>query len=733
MNYDRKIKTIRDLKLDFLKKRVEQIKNRDYHDTDDEDFQNILLNQDDYNNLPLPEKKNRWDIISNHKDGSFYGLDGWTENYCWIMEHHPVYVNVNDAFAGRCCYFINIRKFPHIWNPDHPYTHLEKDIEKYAIYHGIGGDAHFAPDFKIGLELGWKGLIEKINYYKDKNGPKKHHFYDCHLKVIKATQKCIQSHIISAKELYNNTEVSPVEIEKKQALRELIECNEAILQEPPKTFRQVLQWIVWFNLATKTYNRDGAGTQLDELLRPYYECDVANGILDDENAIYYLACFLLNDTRYNQLAGPHPETGEDLTSKVTFLILEAASKVNTSINLTVRVHDKINEEFFKKSVESLIKYKNGWPRFSGDKALVEGFMKNGYPIELARQRIATGCNWMSLPGLEYTLNDIVKINVAKVFELAFKDMISGNTAPSIDSLWTIIKKHLQKAIDITITGIRHHLKYQKYNEPELILNLLSHGPIEKGLDMSDGGAEYYNIAIDGSGLATFADSMAALEQRIENESIISWEEINSHLNNNWTDNNGERIRHLMLNSDRYGQGNSLGDKWAVKITEELTKSIVERSDRKICFIPGWFSWALTTIMGHSVDATPDGRRNGDPISHGANPNPGFSKDGASTALALSIAKVQPYYGNTAPMQIELDPSFAHEDQLNNVCSLIKTHFELGGTLININIIDKDKLLDAHKHPEKYPELVVRVTGFTAYFSVLTEEFRQLVVDRILTS
>lgn len=108
-------------------------------------------------------------------------------------------------------------------------------------------------------------------------------------------------------------------------------------------------------------------------------------------------------------------------------------------------------------------------------------------------------------------------------------------------------------------------------------------------------------------------------------------------------------------------------------------------------------------------------------------------DPPAVVSAKVIAKIQPGYGNTAPMQWELDPTFATTDNIELIKSIITTHFDLGGTLINVNIMDKDKILDAHKNPSNYPDLVVRVTGFTAYFSMLSPQFRQLVVDRILES
>jgi pyruvate-formate lyase len=150
-------------------------------------------------------------------------------------------------------------------------------------------------------------------------------------------------------------------------------------------------------------------------------------------------------------------------------------------------------------------------------------------------------------------------------------------------------------------------------------------------------------------------------------------------------------------------------------------------------IPGLFSWANTIPMGKEVGATPNGRYAGDPISHGSNPDPGFRRDGAPTAMAAAIASVQPGYGNSAPMQLELDPMISKEDEgVRLVADLIRTHFKLGGTQLNLNIMDAAKVLEAHKDPSKYPDLVVRVTGFSAFFASLSPEFRQLVVNRIIS-
>jgi len=514
-------------------------------------------------------------------------------------------------------------------------------------------------------------------------------------------------------------------------LRQMGEMNLRLATEKPQSFKDAVQWMCWFSMLSRTYNRGSAGGQLDELLRPYYEHDTAAGILTDEEAVFYLACMYLQDSRYFQLGGPDIH-GRDMTSRLSYLALEAADKINIACNLTIRVHDRMDQAFFRKSMEYLFKNKQGWPRYSSDNALVEGFMKCGYSAELARQRVAAGCHWMCIPGREYTMNDTVKINLARVFEVSFREMMEGGE-PSTDRLFTLFEKHLTLAVDATGKGIMHHLRYQTKSQPELILNLFQHGLVEKGVNITDGGANFYNMCMDGSGLAVVADSFAALQQRVEQEKKLTFAQLDAHMKADYGDEDGEYIRQLMLHSARYGGGDTLGDRWARKVSRLYTELVRALCDKYpgINFIPGFFSWSNTILLGKTVGATPNGRKAYTPINHGANPCSGFRTDGAVTAMCNSIAAIQPGYGNTAPVQLEVDPGIAGDEEgIDKMAAMVRTIMNTGNTLLNINIIDTDKILEAHKDPMKYPDLVVRVTGFTAYFAMLSPEFRQLVVDRI---
>lgn len=682
--------------------------------------------EDDYGLVLTPETFTV-DLPVRDATGQWSGPRSWAANFRWLMEHHPLYIDPDEAIAGRWMFMLSRMRLGYQLSRSNfafDYSHLEPLQKKYDITTGIGKDAHFAPDYAIGLALGWGGLLEKVR------ASKRAHADDPYaVELMEAEETAIVGVQIWIRRLGEGAAdraMTESDAERRESLETMAHTCLAIVDAPPKTFREAVQWIACFNMASRTYNRDGAGGQLDELLRPYYEADKAAGILTDDDAEFWIFCLLLNDPHYYQLGGPAAD-GRDQTSRMSYIILEAAAKLKSSCNLTIRVFDGMDRNLYRRGVEILLANRLGYPRFSGDKALVEGFMKNGYSAELARSRIAVGCNWMSMPGLEYTLNDVVKINIVKVFEEAFKE------SDSLESLEANYRRHFAAAVKVTAEGIDFHLDHQYLNEPELMLNLLSHGPIEKGKDVSHGGATYYNMAIDGAGLAVVADSFGALEQRVVREKSLTFAEVKAAVESNFEGDEGARVQKLLSESGRYGHGDTAADAWAVKLTEILNGEIAgQTTPQGFKLIPGWFTWADTLRFGKSVGATPNGRKAGEPISHGANPLPGFRKDGALTAMARAIASVQPGRGNTAPWQLEVDIGLANDPEaVDKLMALMDGHFALGGTLVNINVVDAEKILAAHKDPSKYPDLVVRVTGFTAYFNSLSPAFRELVVKRLV--
>ena len=673
------------------------------------------------------------EMATNHEGGGFFGPEICGRNFRALLEAHPPYVDPMSSLAGA--YMANFSSYRKVgWNPDlAPPADLQERRERYQLAGGIGGAQHFCQDMAIGFELGWQGLADKVARYRQVN-PDRAEFYDGLDHVIAGMQAWTRTSATEARRLAAEEEHPQL----RRNLEEMAEMNERLATEPPQTLREACQWILWYDCAARMYNGSGSLGRLDEMLRPYYERETAAGTLTDDEAIFHIACVLARDTAYIQLGGPD-EAGRDMASPVSYLILEAVHRLKTPANMGVCVGDSSDPGLLRRGVEILLEDRLGIPKFLGIDRTSEGFARNGYPVEVARTRAYSGCHWSALPGREYTLNDCVKISFGNVFDVALRDMMADESVtPGTEELWRRFEHHMYQAVDAMAESLDFHLKHVGDMFPELMLDLLCYGPVEKGYDAADGfhrGVEYYNLCIDGCALATVADSLAALELHVEEKGELTWQELLGHLDANWEGTDGERARLLMRRTPRYGYGGTPADQYAVRISELFTHA-VKRQPTPAGFnmIPGIFSWANTIGLGQILGATPNGRFATAPISHGSNPDPGFRKDGAPTALATAIAEVQPGYGNTAPMQIELDPTTSAQDEeaVDRIADLIRTHFDLGGTQINFNILDREKVLEAHEDPSKYPDLIVRVTGFSAYFASLSREFRQLVVDRIIS-
>ena len=665
----------------------------------------------------------------NHPSGGWFGPKAVGENFGRLLEAHPPYVDAMSSLAGG--YFVNFLSYRKVgWRPDMPVPDdLREIIKTYQLNAGIGAAQHFCQDLAIGLELGWQGIGDKIARGRQAH-PDKADFYDGLEAVVRGMQAWIRNNAAEARRQADGQD-DPL---LRENLLEIAEMNERLATAPPVTFREACQWMLWFQMAARMYNGSGSLGQLDALLRPFYQRDIAAGTLSDEEAVFHIACLLVRDTAYIQLGGPD-ECGRDLTSRVSYLVLEACHLLRIPANVGVAVGPHVDEGLLRRGLEIMFQDKTGIPKFLAAENTARDFTKNGYPLALGRRRVYSGCHWLAIPGREYTLNDCVKINLAAVFEVAWRDMLGSKRGkPSVARLYETFRRHLRKAAGGIARGLDFHLANSHKVMPEMVMDLLCHGPIEKGEDASHGGVEFYNMCVDAAGLATVADSFAALQQRIETEGAIGWQDMARHIEGNWSGPQGERARLMMRGVPRYGSGGSPADRYATDIARMFTNVVSRnRTPGGVRMVPGIFSWAAQLTMGAGLGATPNGRRKGEAISHGASPDPGFRKDGAPTAMAVAVAAVQPRRGNTAPMQIELDPMLPMEaGGLEHVMNLVKTHFELGGTQINMNIVDRATVLEAHADPSRHPDLVVRVTGFSAYFASLSKEFRELVVERMIS-
>jgi formate C-acetyltransferase len=615
------------------------------------------------------------------------------------------------------------------WRPEDRPEHLAEFHRTYNIYSpGIGAANHLGPDLTIGLELGWGGLLDKVRHYRTLNRPEDLAFYDGEEALILGVQSWIRRHVALAREMAA-AEADPV---LRENLETMAEMNAWLVEGAPRTLREACQFLAWFQCVDRMWALGGALGQLDELLLPFYEADLAAGRETDESVVWHLASLFFNDPHYSQIGGQAPD-GRDLTSPMSYLVLEAMHQLRTPSNIALRVHDEMDPALLRQAVRYICEDGTG-VSFACSTGLDEGFARNGFPQGLARMRAKVGCNWTALPGVEYCLQDVTRVCLVTPLLLALDEMLAdASTTPSIEALWARYAHHLGLSVETVKEGKALHMERQAENWPEIVLNLFCHGPVERGLDASAGGVDIVDLAIDGIGLATVADSFAAIEQRVVLEGRLGWDELARHLAEDFA--GAEPVR-LMLNSvPRYGRGGTRADEWALRIAGLWSHLVRDTPTRNgYPCIPGLFSHGGTNVYGRRVGATPNGRHAGEPLSHSADPDPGFLPGGslAVTAKSNAVTAVQPRWGNTTPLQIELDPKLVGSlGGVEAIEALIKTHNRQGGTLINMNVVSKEQILEAHEDPMTHPDLMIRVTGYSAYFRCLSREYRQPIVDRIL--
>ncbi len=668
-------------------------------------------------------------VTPNHHDGRAYGIRATGENFRAWLQVHPLYIHPRSALAGAWVQFGP----PAVggWRSEDRPGHLQPEFDRYHIRNsGVGAMNHFGPDMRIGLELGWGGLLRKLRRFRALNRPSDPAFYDGEEAFVEGVQCWIQRHVGHARELA----AAEANADIQDNLRHIAAMNEWLVDGAPRTFREACQFLAWFQSVDRMWHAGGALGQLDELLRPFYEADVAAGRLDDDEAVWCLASLFFNDTHYSQIGGPAAD-GHDVTSPVSFLILEAMHRLRIPVNMAVRLHDGLDENLLRRAVEYLFADGTGCS-FACSKGLDEGFARNGYPVELARLRAKVGCNWTALPGIEYCLQDVTRQCLVTPFQLAFQDVVQlarDGYDPDMDDLWDRYCHHLGLSVEVLKQGKDWHMAHHANNTAEIVLNLFMHGTVERGLDVVCGGVDIYNLAVDGLGLATVADSLAAIEQRVCSEQRLGWTRLGDLLDHNWE--GAEDVRLMMKNIPRYGTGGTRADYWALRVSEQYSNLVRGTpTPHGYRILPGLFSHGTIVAWGRDLGATPNGRREGEPISHSANPDPGFlpGGGGAPTAKSTAVAAVQPRWGNTTPVQLDIDRGLAGIiGGIESVIALLKAHNELGGTLVNINVISREQILEAHDDPAAHPDLVVRVTGYSAYFRSLSREYRQQLVDRIM--
>jgi formate C-acetyltransferase len=569
-----------------------------------------------------------------------------------------------------------------------------------------------------------------------------------------------QRHSDAAKKLARK-ETNP---ERRKELERIAKICANVPAHEPRNFWEALQyyWFVHLGVITEVNPWDAFNPgRLDQHLYPFYEKDLKDGALTKEKAKELLQALWIKFN--NQLAPPKvgvtaeesstytdfalintggvKADGSDAVNELSYLILDVVDEMRlTQPSSMVQISKKTPDRFLKRAL-NIVRTGFGQPSVFNTDVIIQELLRQGKRIEDARNGGASGCVETGAFGTEcYILTGY--FNIVKILEITLHNGWDPRTGKRIgletgdptqfrfyDELFEAFKKQLNHFVNIKIKGNNIIERLYAENLPAPFLSLFIDDCIEKGMDYNDGGARYNTNYIQGVGLGTATDSLAAIKHNVFDKKIITIAELLKALQTDFQGN--EPLRQRLLNkTPKYGND----DDYADEITRAIFEAYYEAIDGKPntkggCYRINFLPTTVHIYFGKAVGATPDGRKAGEPVSEGVSPVQGADRKGP-TAVIKSVSKIDhARTGGTLLNQKFTPHLLADEDGLDKLGSLIRTYFKLDGHHIQFNVISSETLRDAQKHPEKYRDLIIRVAGYSDYFVDLSPELQNEIIKR----
>ncbi len=620
------------------------------------------------------------------------------------------------------------------------------------------------------IESGMEGIINKAKErlkkleIEEPNNEKKKNF----LKAVIISLESAIKYSERFAELAEKMASSSKDEEEKNRLLLIAKHCRHVPRYRPRTFHEALQsaWLTHLvgEIQYGTHEVFAPG-RIDQFLYPFYIEDIKNGKITREKEKALIQEFfiklesnvepipevgmetnaVLGNSQHVVTIGGLRKDGEDGTNELSYLILEAYEEMGGAVNqLAVRISKKTPFDFLKRACE-VFKKANGIA-FYNDEEIIEGLLADGLSIEDARDYCIVGCIETSgqsnthgcVGGHELVLPVVLIQTLTSGKEpppfIGQKEGIDcGDPAhfKTFEDFISAFKKQLEHQIKILIEATEG--KDRAYREilPAPYVSALMDDCIEKAMDITEGGARYDFTSIDVRGLATLVDSLLAIKKVAYEKRIVSLPQFIKILKKNFK--GYEILRQQIINEcPKFGRGNEEADEMAKNVLNwiyEISKKY--RNARGGRFRVCYYSYGNHVIDGFMLGATPDGRLKGEPISNGVSPvNMGDFSCGPMGPMR-SVAKFPPEkISSGIALNMRFHPSFIKtEEGILTFAKMIRTYFELGGMHIQPNVVSAETLRDAQRNPEKYRDLIVKVSGYSAYFTDLGKSIQEDIISR----
>lgn len=655
-----------------------------------------------------------------------------------------------------------------------------KEIHEAGIIRAEGnltsGDAHIAVNFEKILKIGLNGYVNEIKEQRellalsDYKNLKKEQFYKSLEIGLNAFSLFIQRFEKLARELSKST-ADP--IRKEELLTIASNCSQ-IAKYAPTGFYQALQLVYFVQLILQIESNGHSVSlgRMDQYLYKFYREDMLLGKINPEFAVElfentWIKLLSINKirswshTRYsaggplyqNVTIGGQTTDANDAVNELSYLILQSVGNMKlTQPNLSVRFHKNMSDQFLQACIK-VIEKGFGMPAFNNDEIVISSLINLGVEREDAYNYSAIGCIEIAVPGKwGYRCTGMSFLNFMRVLLAAMndgKDTKSGKTFfkgkgrfTEFNKFEDLMQAWKQQVVEYTKATIEIDTAIDtalEENAQDILCSAFVDNCIQRGKTIKEGGSKYDFVSGLQVGIANLGNSLAAIKKLVFDEGRISKEELMRHLQSNFEEEGGEKIRQILLNfAPKFGNDDDEVDQLLIRAYMDYIDELENHHTTRFgkgpigCkYYPGTSSISANVPSGSVVPATPDGRKAGTPLAEGCSPTSGSDILGP-TAVFKSVSKLPTHkiLGGVLLNQ-KLSPlAIKNETDQRKLMMMIKTFFaELKGWHVQYNIVSKEKLVAAKANPEKYRDLVVRVAGYSAFFTTLSPDAQDDIIAR----
>lgn len=638
-----------------------------------------------------------------------------------------------------------------------------------GVTHSSNGfyPGHVSVDYAMVLKYGLRARYEEalkrrdeLNLFQIEN-LEKYHYYTAMIIALDAVRRFSMRYSNLAERMAEE-ENDPV---RKAELVEISRICKKVPWQPAETFYEAIQsvYMTWVALMIEGWAHGLTLGRPDQYLLTYYQKDLneeritreqaqelielwfikVNGTvtLDDHNTA---TCFAGFPQAVNVTLGGVDREGNCAVNELTYLLMDSEKNIGmTAEDLVIRVSENSPREYLLAAAE-LARALKGKLKFVSDPVAIDQLLADGYPLELARDYVITGCNSPCINGVSLDLPGGL-FNLPLMLELALNDGVSRmggekiglstgdpRKFTSFDQVWEAFCAQTKYFIGAAaVMTNEDRANFAEYF-PIPLQSALFHGPMEQGKDIYSGGTgTYARQSVSFAGAPNVGDGLAALKKVVFEDKRLTMERVIDALDANFE--GYDDVRHLLEKAPKFGNGNSYVDKLVDQVLVFSSDTLASYIGK--CGTPLISAAATITAnvpLGYGVGALPGGRLAGTPIAEGGiSPHQGRNQSGPTATMRSVAGLTHTKLTNGSVLNMRFDPDVLKtQTSMEKFTDLLRTYLLGGGFFVQFNIIDTETLREAQKEPEKYRDLLVRVATYSAYFVELSPEMQEDIINRM---